>query len=71
VRGTYRQGYGSKLGGYPYFPQYRLTAECFRCGLPLDFRAQLGDAVVDFMADCLLYVFVCPAGCEARVASQS
>lgn len=68
---AYKQGYQSKLGGYPYFPQQELVAACFRCGKPLDFFAQLGDSVADFMADWLLYVFVCPQGCEARVASQS
>ena len=70
-KAAYRQGYRSKLGGCPYFPQGRLVAACFRCNEPLDFIAQLGDSVADFMADWLRYVFLCPKGCEARVASQS
>jgi hypothetical protein len=68
---AYKNGYRSKLGGYPYFPQRELVTACFRCGQPLELFAQLGDSVADFMGDWLLYVFLCPKGCEARIASQS
>jgi len=70
-KAAYRQGYQSKLGGYPYFPQSTLEVACFECSEPMTFVAQLGDSVADFMADWLLYVFACPKGCEVKVASQS
>jgi hypothetical protein len=70
-KAAYRQGYASKLAGYPYFPQRRLAAACFECGQPLEPFAQLGDSAADFMADWLLYMFLCPRRCEARIAAQS